>query len=170
MPAVISRGSNTYGPFQHPEKLIPHGDQRPPRPAPADVRRRPAESAMLDVGDHAGGIDFVLRHGRTGEAYNVPGGTAAAAKADLLLADLGKPWSLVRQRARSARPRPALCDERREARRARRTPRTSFDDGLPETLDWYAANEAWWSAVKSGDWDAYYRRLYGERLAASTEA
>ena len=49
-------------------------------------------------------------------------------------------------------------------------PRVSFDDGLAATVDWFVANEPWWRAAKSGDWDAYYERQYGARLAASTEA
>jgi dTDP-glucose 4,6-dehydratase len=48
--------------------------------------------------------------------------------------------------------------------------RTSFAEGLAATIDWFVANEAWWRATKSGDWDAYYERQYGARLAASTEA
>ena len=168
-----ARGSNTYGPYQHPEKLIPlmatnalHDQPLPMYGDGMQIRD------WLHVSDHAGGIDFVLRHGRTGEAYNVAGGTELPNREVLtrLLAHLGKPWSLVR----SVPDRPG--HDRRYAMSGAKlaalgwTPRTSFDDGLPETLDWYAANEAWWSAVKSGDWDAYYRRQYGERLAASTEA
>jgi dTDP-glucose 4,6-dehydratase len=48
--------------------------------------------------------------------------------------------------------------------------RTSFEAGLATTVDWFVANEGWWRAAKSGDWDAYYERQYGARLAASTEA
>ena len=48
--------------------------------------------------------------------------------------------------------------------------RVSFEDGLAATVDWFLANESWWRAAKSGDWDAYYERQYGARLAASTEA
>jgi dTDP-glucose 4,6-dehydratase len=44
--------------------------------------------------------------------------------------------------------------------------RIAFADGLAATVDWYRANEAWWRAARSGDWDAYYARQYGDRLAA----
>jgi dTDP-glucose 4,6-dehydratase len=46
--------------------------------------------------------------------------------------------------------------------------RTSFVEGLATTVDWFRANEAWWRAARSGDWDAYYERQYGDRLARST--
>ncbi|HEY6568722.1 MAG TPA: hypothetical protein VIZ22_00440, partial [Candidatus Limnocylindrales bacterium] len=45
-------------------------------------------------------------------------------------------------------------------------PQTSFPAGLADTVDWFVANEAWWRAARSGDWDAYYQRQYGDRLAA----
>jgi dTDP-glucose 4,6-dehydratase len=44
-------------------------------------------------------------------------------------------------------------------------PATSFEDGLAATIDWFVANEPWWRAARSGDWDAYYERQYGRRLA-----
>jgi dTDP-glucose 4,6-dehydratase len=50
------------------------------------------------------------------------------------------------------------------------TNKVSFDDGLATTVGWYRENEAWWRALKAGDWDAYYRRQYGDRLAGSHEA
>jgi dTDP-glucose 4,6-dehydratase len=45
------------------------------------------------------------------------------------------------------------------------SPRVAFADGLRETVGWYRANEAWWRAARDGDWDAYYERQYGRRLA-----
>ena len=46
-------------------------------------------------------------------------------------------------------------------------PRTSFEDGLAATIDWFVANEPWWRAARSGDWDAYYERQYGSRLRSA---
>ena len=48
--------------------------------------------------------------------------------------------------------------------------RVEFGEGLAATVDWFVANEAWWRAAKSGDWDTWYARQYRDRLAASTEA
>jgi hypothetical protein len=47
---------------------------------------------------------------------------------------------------------------------------TTFDDGLAATVDWFLANEAWWRATRSGDWDGWYERQYGRRLATSQAA
>jgi dTDP-glucose 4,6-dehydratase len=48
--------------------------------------------------------------------------------------------------------------------------RTSFEDGLAATVDWFRRNESWWRQIKAGDWDAYYERQYGMRLAAGQAA
>ena len=98
--AVVTRGSNTYGPYHHPEKLIPLFitnalDDRPLPLYGDGLQRRD----WLYVGDHAAAIDFVLRHGEAGETYNVAGPTERTNRevVALLLERLGKPWSLVRQ-------------------------------------------------------------------------
>jgi dTDP-glucose 4,6-dehydratase len=167
--AVMTRGSNTYGPYHHPEKLIPlfvtNAIDDQPLPLYGDGLQR---RDWLYVSDHAGAIDHVLRHGTSGETYNLPG-SAEMTNRDVvaaLLERLGKPWSLVR----SVPDRPG--HDRRYALDGSRLAaigwhnRTSFEDGLAATVDWYRANERWWRAARSGDWDAYYERQYGTRLAA----
>jgi dTDP-glucose 4,6-dehydratase len=171
--AVVTRGSNTYGPYHHPEKLIPlfvtNAIDDRPLPMYGDGLQ---QRDWLYVADHAGAIDHVLRHGATGTTYNIPG-SAEMTNRDVvaaLLERLGKPWSLVR----SVPDRPghdrryALDGSRLEAIGWQN--RTAFADGLAATIDWYLANERWWRAARSGDWDAYYERQYGSRLAAGTAA
>jgi dTDP-glucose 4,6-dehydratase len=166
--AVVTRGSNTYGPYHHPEKLIPlfvtNAIDDQPLPLYGDGLQ---QRDWLYVGDHAGAIEHVLRHGQAGETYNIPG-SAEMANRDVvaaLLDRLGKPWSLVR----SVPDR--LGHDRRYALDGSKlaalgwTNRTGFGDGLAATIDWFLANEPWWRAAKSGDWDAYYERQYGTRLA-----
>ena len=168
--AVVTRGSNTYGPYHHPEKLIPLfitnaiGDQ--PLPLYGDGLQR---RDWLYVSDHAGAIDHVLRHGTTGETYNVPGGVEMANRdvVELLLDRLGKPWSLVRHvEDRPGHDRRYAMDGSKLAALGWR-PGTSFEDGLARTVDWFVANEPWWRAARSGDWDAYYERQYGSRLRSA---
>ncbi|MBA2374293.1 MAG: dTDP-glucose 4,6-dehydratase, partial [Chloroflexi bacterium] len=96
---IVTRGSNTYGPHHHPEKLIPLFitnalDDRPLPLYGDGLQRRD----WLFVSDHAAGIDHALRHGTSGETYNIPGGTEMTNRetVKLLLERLGKPWSLVR--------------------------------------------------------------------------
>jgi dTDP-glucose 4,6-dehydratase len=170
---VTTRGSNTYGPFHHPEKLIPlfvtNAIDDQPLPLYGDGLQR---RDWLFVSDHAGAIDHVLRNGASGETYNLPG-SAEMANRDVvaaLLERLGKPWSLVRSVPdRPGHDRRYAMDGSKVAALGWRN-RTSFADGLAATVDWFVANEPWWRAARSGDWDAYYERQYGARLAASTEA
>ena len=168
--AVLTRGSNTYGPYHHPEKLIPlfitNAIDDLPLPLYGDGMQR---RDWLYVSDHADAIDHVLRHGATGETYNIPGGTEMANRdtVRLLLERLGKPWSLVRHvEDRPGHDRRYAMDGSRIAALDWR-PRTSFDEGLAATVDWFLANQAWWRAARSGDWDAYYERQYGSRLRSA---
>ena len=88
----------------------------------------------------------------------------------LLLDRLGKPWSLVRQvEDRPGHDRRYAMDGSKLAALGWR-PATSFEDGLASTVDWYRANEAWWRAARSGDWDGWYERQYGRRLATGEAA
>ena len=170
---VVTRGSNTYGPFHHPEKLIPlfitNAMDDLPLPLYGDGLQ---EREWLHVDDHAGAIDHVLRHGVAGEVYNVPG-DAPLRNRDVvarLLVRLGKPWSLVR----SVQDRPG--HDRRYAMDGTKLRalgwrnRVPFDQGLDATVDWFQANEYWWRAVRSGEWHDWYARQYAGRLAGSVEA
>jgi dTDP-glucose 4,6-dehydratase len=168
--AVVTRGSNTYGPYHHPEKLIPlfvtNAIDDQPLPLYGDGLQR---RDWLYVADHAAAVDHVLRHGVSGQTYNIPGGVEMANRdvVRLLLDRLGKPWSLVRH----VEDRPG--HDRRYAMDGTRltelgwSPGTAFEDGLGQTVDWFVANEGWWRAARSGDWDAYYERQYGSRLRSA---
>ena len=171
--AVVTRGSNTYGPYHHPEKLIPlfvtNAIDDQPLPLYGDGLQR---RDWLYVADHAAGVDHVLRHGRTGETYNLPGGVEMTNRETvrLLLDHLGKDWSLVRQvEDRAGHDRRYAMDGTRIAALGW-VPKTAFEDGLAQTIDWFVANEAWWRAIRSGEWDAYYQRQYGQRLATGQPA
>jgi len=166
--AVVTRGSNTYGPYHHPEKLIPlfvtNAIDDLPLPLYGDGLQ---ERDWLFVSDHAGAIEHVLRNGVAGETYNIPG-SAEMANRDVvaaLLERLGKPWSLVRSVPdRPGHDRRYALDGSKLAALGWRN-RTSFVEGLATTVDWFRANEAWWRAARSGDWDAYSERQYGSRLS-----
>ena len=166
---VITRGSNTYGPFQHPEKLIPlfvtnalAGEPLPMYGDGMQVRD------WLHVSDHAAGIEFVLRHGDTGEAYNLAGENERPNREVIgqLLAATGRDWSLVRSVPdRPGHDRRYAMDGSKAAAMGWRA-QVTFEQGLPETVAWYREHADWVSAARSGDWDAYYARQYGARLAA----
>ena len=171
--AVVTRGSNTYGPYHHPEKLIPLfitnalDDQSLPLYGDGLQVRD-----WLYVADHAAGVEYVLHHGLSGETYNLPGGTELPNRDVVrrILERLDKPWTLVREVAdRPGHDRRYAMDGSRIAELGWR-PKVSFDAGLAATIDWFVANEAWWRAIKADDWDAYYERQYGQRLAGSRAA
>ena len=170
---VVTRGSNTYGPYHHPEKLIPlfvtNAIDDQPLPLYGDGLQR---RDWLYVADHAGAIDHVLRHGLPGETYNIPGEAELANRdvAAALLARLGKPWSLVRRvEDRPGHDRRYAMDGTKIAALGWRN-RTSFEEGLAATVEWFVANEAWWRPIKTGEWDRYYERQYGARLAHGVAA
>jgi dTDP-glucose 4,6-dehydratase len=168
--AVITRGANTYGPYQHPEKLIPLfitnalADKELPLYGDGLQQRD-----WLHVDDHADGVGYALDHGSSGEAYNVCGDhlrTNRAVTASVLELT-GKPWTLVRSVPdRPGHDRRYAMDGSKLAALGWR-PSLGFDEGLPRTVEWFIQNEEWWQAVRSGDWHDYYERQYGWRLAAS---
>ena len=170
---VITRGSNTYGPYHHPEKLIPLfvtnalDDQELPLYGDGLQRRD-----WLFVADHAGAIGHVLEHGFPGEIYNVRGGNERTNRevVTTLLKQLEKPWSLVRRvQDRPGHDRRYALDGSKLAALGW-TSTVTFEAGLAETVRWYCENESWWRPIKSGEFEDYYRRQYGDRLAGSTEA
>jgi dTDP-glucose 4,6-dehydratase len=171
--AVVTRGANTYGPYHHPEKLIPlfitNAIDDLPLPLYGDGLQR---RDWLYVSDHVAAIDHVLRHGTSGETYNVVGGAERAYREVVvaLLEHLGKPWSLVREvEDRPGHDRRYAMDGAKLAALGW-TAANSFDDALAATVDWFRVNEAWWRAARSGDWDGWYERQYGRRLAGGLAA
>jgi dTDP-glucose 4,6-dehydratase len=171
---VITRGANTYGPRQYPEKLIPlfvtNALDDEPLPMYGDGMQR---RDWLFVDDHADGVGMALDHGVAGAAYNVPGDGVERpnrAVTEAILEHLGKPWSLVRTVPdRPGHDRRYALDGSR-LRELGWAPGTTFADGIARTVEWYAANRAWWEPIKSGDWDDYYRQQYAWRLEQSRDA
>jgi dTDP-glucose 4,6-dehydratase len=170
---VITRGANTYGPHQHPEKLIPlfvtNALNDEPLPMYGDGAQR---RDWLHVDDHADAVAFALDKAPAGAVFNVPGGHELANRelATAILSYLGKPGSLLRSVA--DRPghdwRYAMDGSRLAALGWR--PNVSFDAGLATTIDWYRDNRAWWEQARGADWSDWYKRQYAERLEQSSPA
>jgi dTDP-glucose 4,6-dehydratase len=163
MPAIITRGSNTYGPYQYPEKIIPlfitNALDDQPLPIYGDGS---ALRDYLHVSDHAGGIDTALRLGDPGEDYNIGFGseTNGTQVADMILTALGKSASLKQHvRDRPGHDRRYAVDSAK-LRGLGWSPQVPLDRGLGETVDWYRNNEDWWRPLKSGDFWEFYRRNY----------
>lgn len=172
LPVTITRGVNTYGPYQYPEKAIPlwvtNAIDNLPLPMYADgkqVRDR------LYVLDHARAVDVVLHNGTLGEAYNVAADQERtnAYVAERMLDLLGKPHSLIER----VLDRPA-----HDVRYALDCTKLKaldwdiayeFDQGFEQTVQWYKEHEAWWRPLKSGEYLDYYRRQYTDRAQTLAE-
>jgi dTDP-glucose 4,6-dehydratase len=166
--ALIARGSNNYGPRQHPEKLIPlcilnalAGDPLPVYGDGQQVRN------WLFVEDFAGAIDRVLERGRAGETYNV-GGPDELANIDVvrrILELTGREESLIEYI--TDRPghdrRYSLASEKLRSELGW-SAAVDFDEGLRRTVEWYRDNESWWAPIRSGEYRSYYERQYGRAL------
>ena len=166
-PAVITRCSNNYGPYQFPEKLIPLLISN----AIADIPMPIYGDGMnvrdwIHVQDHCTAIDAVLHHGRTGEIYNV-GGHEELPNIEVarrILAALGKSDSLLTYvEDRPGHDRRYAIDSTKLERELGWKPRITFDDGLPETIAWYRCNAPWVDNVRSGAYLKYYDDMYSQR-------
>ena len=167
----VTRGSNTYGPYQYPEKVIPlfvtNAIDNEPLPLYGDGLQ---QRDWLHVDDHCAAIRLVLERGTPGEAYNVGGGNHLPnlALTRRILDLLDKPAALIRH----VPDRPG--HDRRYAVDSAKlhalgwSPAHAFDQALGETVRWYVDHPDWWRPLKSGEYLDYYRRQYGERLAAGT--
>jgi dTDP-glucose 4,6-dehydratase len=166
--ASITRGSNTYGPNQYPEKVIPlfitNALDGEPLPVYGDGRQI---RDWLHVEDHCAGIEIVLREGEPGGIYNVGGGEEVenGHLTARILELTGADESLVRSvDDRAGHDRRYSLDTTR-LRSLGWEPRHTLADGLPETVAWYRENRDWWEPIKSGEYLEYYRRQYAARLS-----
>jgi dTDP-glucose 4,6-dehydratase len=160
---LVTRGSNTYGPYQFPEKIIPlfitNALQDLPLPIYGDGS---AVRDYLYVDDHVGAIAIVLAKGEPGGAYNVGVGAEVSGVevARSILEFAGKPASLMH----FVKDRPghdyryALNVDR--IRPLGWQPRHNFRDGLQRTVEWYQRNEGWWRRRKESEFWNYYQRNY----------
>jgi dTDP-glucose 4,6-dehydratase len=187
LPVTISNCSNNYGPFQFPEKLIPlvlmNALEGRPLPVYGDggnVRD------WLHVADHCAAIDAILHKGKAGEIYNV-GGAGEISNIDVvrrlcvLVNDKLRGDSALRRRFpnspaaqgrdcgeliafvkdRPGHDRRYAMDATKIERELGFQPKSKFDDGLAQTVDWYIANEEWWRALQKGELRNWNARHYG---------
>jgi dTDP-glucose 4,6-dehydratase len=165
--ATICRGSNNYGPYQYPEKMIPlmilnalAGDHLPVYGDGRNVRN------WIYTEDFSRGIGHALEHGKPGEVYNC-GGPDECENIEVvrrIVAMCGAQESLIeyvtdrpghdRRYSLSSQKLSALGWE----------PRVRFEEGLAQTVDWYRGNEWWWGPIRSGAYRDYYERHYGRAL------
>ncbi|MDQ3757380.1 MAG: dTDP-glucose 4,6-dehydratase [Actinomycetota bacterium] len=151
LPVTITNCSNNYGPYQFPEKVIPLFATRAidgePLPLYASTQNR---REWLHVEDHCRAIELVLRDGRIGDTYNVGSGREANIEeiADLVLDALGKPSSLKTiVPDRPGHDRRYLLDSTKLRQELGWEPKIGFDDGVRDTVRWYAEHRDWWEPL-----------------------
>lgn len=160
LPATISRCSNNYGPYQFPEKLIPHTiaaamkDQKVPVYGEGKNVRD-----WIHVYDHNTGVDLIVREGKEGEVYNL-GGRAERNNLTIvktILATLGKPESLIEfVTDRPGHDLRYAMDPTKAEKELGWTRKYNFDEGMKATIDWYMENQDWVANIESGE----YRNAY----------
>jgi len=170
VPVIITRASNNYGAYQFPEKLIPlmiaNALEDKPLPIYGDGMQ---VRDWLYVEDHCRGIRAALEHGREGEIYNI-GGSRSLPNVEVvrkILAAIGKPESLMqRVTDRPGHDRRYALSSAKIARETGWRAEVPFEEGLARTISWYRDHRGWVERVRSGDYQAYYERNYGNRQAS----
>lgn len=166
-PVIITRGSNTYGPYQYPEKVLPlfatNAIDDEPLPLYGDgtnVRE------WMYVDDHCSGIDTAVLEGEPGEIYNVSSGIERQniELTNRILELTGKGEDLIRpvEDRKGHDWRYSIDSSKLQA--LGWEPETGFDEGTERTVRWYQENEWWWRKIKSGEFREYYEKQYRERL------
>jgi dTDP-glucose 4,6-dehydratase len=165
--AIVLRGTNNYGPFQFPEKLIPlmiaNAQEDKPLPVYGDGLQ---ERDWLFVVDYCRAIALALERAAAGTIYNV---SAGAPQKNLtvvrtILRHLGKPESLIRYvQDRPGHDRRYALDSSRITRELGWSPQIGFEEGIRQTIDWYQSNAGWLNHARSGEYREYYRRHYDRR-------
>ncbi|MBV7335351.1 dTDP-glucose 4,6-dehydratase [Chloroflexi bacterium TSY] len=166
LPVTITRGANNIGPYQYPEKAVPLfvtnaiNDQSLPVYGDG-MQRRDYQYVM----DHCEAIDLVLHQGTIGDAYNIGTGVEMTnlEMVEILLDELGKPRSLIQH------VEDRLGHDRRYCLNVRKImdlgwePDHSHEEAIRKTVQWYVSNPEWWEPIRSGEFQAYYERVYGNR-------
>ena len=164
MPVNITRCSNTYGPYQFPEKLIPlminnckSGKALPVYGDGMQIRD------WLHVSDHCNAIDTVLHKGVDGEVYNIGGNNEKAniEIVKLIIKTLGKSEDLIQYvKDRPGHDRRYAIDNTKITTQLGWAPKYTFEQGIAETIDWYQNHEEWMEKITSGAYMNYYDNMY----------
>jgi dTDP-glucose 4,6-dehydratase len=167
VPALVTRSSNNYGPFQFPEKFLPliikNALFGKPLPIYGDGRQ---QRDWLHVEDNCRGILAVLERGRVGEIYNLGGRDIEEnlAMSKRILRAMGKPETLlafVKDRPGHDRRYAVNCKKAEEELGWR--PTISLEEGLRQTMKWYESNTEWLASVEAGEYRLYFEKYYDNR-------
>ena len=166
-PVILTRASNNYGPYQHPEKLIPLMTINALEGLPLPVYGKGDQvREWLHVWDHCRALELALERGRPGEVYNL-GSEQRRTNLQVvqtILKLLDKPQSLIQFVAdRPAHDFRYALDASKARRELQWEPEIDFESGLGRTLCWYRQNPAWVEATRGPSYKKYYSRMYDNR-------
>jgi dTDP-glucose 4,6-dehydratase len=166
-PALITRSSNNYGPFQFPEKFLPllitNALENKELPIYGDGRQ---QRDWVQVEDNCRGILAVLERGQVGEVYNIGGQHVQEnlTMARLLLRLMGKPENLLAYvKDRPGHDRRCALDCKKMETELEWKPSIPLEDGLRRTIEWYETNEDWLAGVRGEEYRSYYEKYYENR-------
>ena len=168
LPVLTTRCSNNYGPYHFPEKLIPlfvtnlmEGKKVPLYGDGLNIRD------WLYVEDHCDAIWTVLNKGRFGEVYNVGGNNEITNRVitETLIREMGKKWDdcVTYVKDRPGHDRRYAIDASKIKNELGWSPKYKFEEAIKTTVQWYKDNQAWWRAIKSGEYLKYYEAQYAGR-------
>ncbi|CAI6087581.1 dTDP-glucose 4,6-dehydratase [Cohnella sp. JJ-181] len=164
----ITRCSNNYGPYQFPEKLIPLMIQNALADKPLPVYGDGFNVRdWLYVEDHCSAIDLVVRKGISGEVYNIGGNNERSNihVVKTIVEELGKSESLIQYvEDRLGHDRRYGIDATKIRRELGWNPKFHYESGIRETIRWYLSNQEWMNQIRSGAYQRYYDKQYGDRL------
>ena len=175
LPVTLSNCSNNYGPYQFPEKLVPlmilNMIEGKPLPVYGDGKNI---RDWLFVEDHNSAVWDVMRNGKTGETYNIGGENEwenikllnelidiVAVKAKIDSAKIRDTITFVKDRPGHDRRYAIDCSKIKRELGWKQT--VSFEEGLALTVDWYLANPKWIESIRSGEYQKWVEKNYGER-------
>ncbi len=166
LPITISNCSNNYGPYHFPEKIIPlfitnliEGKKVPLYGNGMNVRD------WLHVEDHCRAIDMIIHNGVIGDTYCI-GGNAEKTNKEItykILELMGKGEESIEFVAdRKGHDQRYAIDFSKIKQELGWEPTIAFEDGLQQTMQWYQDNPEWWTNIKNGSYQEYYKKQYGE--------
>ena len=167
LPVTISRCSNNYGPYHFPEKLIPLiiANALADKPLPVYGKGENVRD-WLYVEDHCRAIDMIIHNGKVGEVYNIGGHNERTnlQVVKTILKELNKSEDLITYVTdRPGHDMRYAIDPTKIHNELGWLPTTTFDEGIKKTVKWYLDNKDWWENIISGEYQNYYKKMYGNR-------
>jgi len=168
LPTTISNCSNNYGPYMFPEKLFSLAitnlleDKKIPLYGNGKNIRD-----WIYVKDHCRAIDAIIHNGKIGQTYCI-GGNCEKTNEEVIykiLELMGKNKDKIKfVKDRPGHDKRYAINFSKIKKELGWNPKTKFESGLEKMIKWYKQNREWWQRIKSGEYEDYYKKNYGDRI------